>query len=224
MSVQAVIFDIGGVLAHDVWENAVLGEGENEGLVAKLGLNLEEVRAVGEALWLKYAHLPPANDVHWRSLEKEYWREFIERLSLSSSVDELVAFTNGFIRPVRHMGALLRWLKEEGITLAICSNNTEFWYERQMRMLGLGRYFRPDRVILSSRVGVSKSSTSHAMFSAAVGAVNVDRAECLFVDDRWLNIRRAVEFGLPGILFPSHAEFGAEYLRALLRALGIGEA
>ena len=56
------------------------------------------------------------------------------------------------------------------------------------------------------------------MFIAAVKAAQVDKTDCVLIDDRAKNIARAMQFGLPSILFPAHADhYGAEYLRKLLK-------
>src|ERR1044071_631994 len=216
---QALIFDIGGVLAHDVWEHLLLDE--KEGVVSKLGLDTEEVRGGAKRLWDEFAHRPPGAAEGWEGLEREYWEGFIRHLRLPTPADYFINLTDSFIRPVPGMLELLERLHDRGVRLAICSNNTEFWFSRQTRKLGLGRFFQPRHVILSSRVGASKSSPDFEMFNAVTAALEVDESDCIFVDDREETIARAVEFGMTGIIFPSHSEHGARYLDALLRRMNV---
>ncbi|MBI4630403.1 MAG: hypothetical protein HY740_01555, partial [Chloroflexi bacterium] len=57
---------------------------------------------------------------------------------------------------------------------------------------------------------------------AAVKAAGVDKTDCVLIDDRTKNIARAMQFGLPSILFPAHADhYGAEYLRKLFERMDI---
>jgi len=216
---QALIFDIGGVLAHDVWENLLLDEGE--GVASNLNLAAEEVKQVAETLWAEFAYRPIDEEHDWKELEREYWNKFILHFHLSQPVDYFMNLTETFICPVSGMIELLERLKSRGVRLAICSNNTEFWLKRQMDKLGLNNFFEPRHLVLSSRIGASKSSANFEMFKAVVEALQVDKGDCVFVDDREETILRAVQFGIAGIIFPSHSERGALYLEALLRRMRV---
>jgi HAD superfamily hydrolase (TIGR01509 family) len=218
VAIKGVIFDVGGVLAADVWEHLFLGE---DGIAARYHLDKGRIRKIGEGLWEQFTHRPATDRDNWESLEKEYWAAFIERSGLQVWADDLIQLTDAFIRPVPGMRELLERLRSAGIGLAICSNNTEFWFRRQVDKLGLERFFSPERIVLSCHLGVSKSSPHHEMFQAAVDALRIGKEACLFVDDREENIRRAVEFGLTGILFPSHSDVGSRYLEAVLGKISV---
>lgn len=217
--IKALVFDIGGVLAYDVWENLLLDK-EN-GVAPTFGLNVDEVCRVGQELWDDFAHRAANTETGWRRLEKEYWNFIIDRLHLPKSVAYFIELTDKYIRPVEGMVPLLEHLQARGFSLAICSNNTEFWFRRQMDKLGLDMVFEPKHIILSSRIGVSKSSSHFEMFKAVVTALDVDKRDCILIDDRNEAILQALEFGLAGIIFPSHSQQGARYLQALLEKMGI---
>lgn len=217
--IKALIFDIGGVLAYDVWEHLLLDE-EN-GIASICNLDMEQVQRAGQDLWEMFIYRTAIDENGWKGLEREYWNLFIERFHVSMSATDFIQLTDEFIRPVEGMIQLLECVLLEGVVLAICSNNTEFWARRQMDKLNLHRFFSPSRVILSSRIGVSKSSPRFEMFKAAVGALGVEKDSCVFVDDREENIQRALQFGLAGILFPSHSKYGGQYLESLLEKMGI---
>lgn len=210
---------MGGVLAHNVWERLLLNE-EN-GLVAICNLNVDQVQQVGQDLWEKFAYRAAVEEDDWKEFEKEYWNHFIERFHLSMSVNDLIQLTDRFIQPVEGMTQLLERLQSKGIDLAICSNNTEFWFKRQMDKLDLHRYFSSSKVILSSRIGVSKSSPSFEMFQAVINALGIDKEHCIFVDDKEENVQQALKYGIAGIIFPSHSKYGALYLNVLLKKMGV---
>jgi len=218
VAIKAVIFDIGGVLAADVWEHLLL---DDDGVAARYHLDKERIREIGEDLWKQFIHRPATDQENWERVEKEYWGAFIENSRLQVTVSDLIQLSDTFIRPVPGMAELLERLRSAGIDLAICSNNTEFWFRRQMDKLGLQRFFRPERVVLSCRLGVSKSSPRHEMFQSAVDALQIGKEACIFVDDREENIRCALEFGLAGIVFPSHSESGAACVEAVLDKMGV---
>jgi putative hydrolase of the HAD superfamily len=140
---------------------------------------------------------------------------FGHQLSPRLSVDDFIQMSDRFIRPVEGMTSLLARLQAKGIELAICSNNSEFWYRRQMEKVGLNRFFSPSKVILSCRVGVSKSSPGFELFHAVTDALSVASADCIFVDDRDSNVSRARECGMVGICFT-----GAENLETSLKQNG----
>ncbi|MBN1813166.1 MAG: HAD-IA family hydrolase [Anaerolineae bacterium] len=217
--IEAIVFDIGGVLAHDVWQNMVFDQGE--GVLSRYHLEPDQVEQVGGDLWQMFAYRVPSAERDWKELELGYWDLFIKRLQLPTTPGEFVELTDRFIQPVEGMDRLLGLLQSKGIGLAVCSDNTAFWIRRQMDKLALHRFFSPDKVIVSSTIGVSKADPSFEMFQAAVNALEVDKESCIFVDDRGGNIQRALRFGLTGVLFPSHAAYGAQYLEALLRRMGV---
>jgi len=217
--IKALIFDIGGVLSYDVWEHLLLDA--DNGIASLCNLDLDEVQRVGRELWDIFAHRT-VNDKHdWKELERSYWNIFIDRFRLPMSPDQCIELTDKFIRPVEGMNQVLSNLQSREIKLAICSNNTEFWFERQMDKLGLYSFFDPDNIILSSRIGVSKSSPRSEMFHAVVNALRVDKDCCVLVDDREEIVQQAVEFGITGIIFPSQARHGARYLKALLEKMQV---
>lgn len=217
--IRAVIFDIGGVLARDVWENLLLDR--PAGVAALYGLDRAQVYRVGRELWDIFAHRPSVTGSGWRELEYEYWKLFTSRLHVSAPIEALIELTESYIVPVEGMYQLLERLEHRGIELAILSDNTEFWYERQMDQLRLRGFFEPQKVILSCRVGVSKSGSTLDMFRQAILALDADEDESIFVDDRLENIERGLELGIAGIVFPSQSRFAHRYLEALLRRLGV---
>ena len=213
--IEAVIFDMGGVLAQDVWEHMYLDP--EHGLAARFGLDTTEINKVGLLLWDSYAHVPETNSNSWRELELRYWRQFLSFFGdrIPQSVRDcgpqyLVQETDRFIVPIAGMPAELHRLRAQGLSMAICSDNNEFWIRRQMDKCDLHRFFGPDKLVLSCRVGVSKSSPRFEMFHAAREALRTPASRCLFIDDRQGNVERAKAFGMEAILFVSADDLGVE--------------
>ena len=215
MTIKAIIFDIGGVLAQDIWEHLFF---EPNGIVALHKLNKQIVNEIGAKLWNEFAY---RNDDEWQKLELKYWQRFVEESRLQLPVDYFVQLTDKFVMPITGMAKLVGDLKTRKLDLAICSNNTEFWFERQRKKLALDNYFETGKTILSSRIGTSKNSADFKMFKAVISALGAEKQECVFIDDSEENISRALEYGIKGILFPSHSEFGADYLYKLFEKMRI---
>ncbi len=227
--IKGIIFDVGGVLAYDVWEHLLCdpaGEpGEPLSIAAKFNAPIHEIEMIGEELWRKFDRVQ-GDPIE---LERQYWQLFLERTRAikelgSAQVDELIAMTDAFIRPVSPslITGLLDWLSTKGVQLGICSNNNEFWFRRQERILGLNRFFQPSRIILSCRHGITKSDAR--LFHTSAAKLDLDPTECAFIDDRMGNVSRAVNCGMAGILFPteqfpSKPQGGIAYLERLLREI-----
>jgi HAD superfamily hydrolase (TIGR01509 family) len=210
MRTQAVILDVGGVLAHNMWEPMF------DDLAARYALDRERLHEAGRLLWETFAYVPqtPANT--WRDMERRYWQLFLRMCAVPLSVEALIELTDRYVVPMPGMRAILEQLKACGTPLVICSNNTEIWWPRQEKALELDRFFAPQNVILSSRVGAPKESPRLEMFHAAVAAAQAPAAACFYVDDREAVVECARAFGLDAMLFP-----GPERLAAELRKRGL---
>lgn len=66
--VKGMIFDVGGVLAHDVWENLLPARDKLGGIAAKFDLDKDHVHRVGELLWEAFAYRQEALTIRGASL------------------------------------------------------------------------------------------------------------------------------------------------------------
>lgn len=218
---KAVIFDIGGVIAHDVWENLLCEPpGERLSVAVKYNLPIDEVQRVGQDLWTRFDVRTGDPDM----LEREYWAMFLEAFKehpglKGVTVDELIHMTDHFVRPI-HLDETIRifnWLTERGIPIGICSNNNEFWVRKQLTKLGFEKFVKPGALILSCREGINKGDSR--MFEIAARAVGVPPENCIFVDDRMSNVERANGLGMTAVFVPSGDHRGPSYLFRLLQRL-----
>ena len=205
--IEAVIFDVGGVLAEDVWEHLLPCRKKAGGIRDQFRLDRDQVHKVGLLLWAAFAHTPEGQRTTWRELERRYWDLFIRFFwdrspPQGASIDDFIHMTDEYVRLVDPgIPALLEGLQSRGLNLGVCSNNNEFWFRRQFGNLKLFSYFPPAGIVLSCRVGFSKSSAGYEMFDAAASAMNVAHSSCIFVDDRKDNVERAEARGMKGIHF-----------------------
>ena len=200
----AVILDVGGVLAHDIWEPMF------DDLAVRYGLGRKTIHQIGRLLWETFAYVPetPANT--WRDMERRYWQLFRLMCKVPLSVEKLIALTDRYVVPVAGMRPILDALRARGTPLVVCSNNNEIWWPRQAKKLQLKKYFPDQRLILSSRIGAPKNSPRLEMFKAAVAAAGVPAERCFFVDDRRENVVRARRYGIDAWLFRGPERFAAE--------------
>jgi HAD superfamily hydrolase (TIGR01509 family) len=208
--VRAVILDVGGVLARDIWEHMY------DDLALEYGLDRERLHQAGRLLWETFAYVPESAANTWRDMERRYWELFLLISRVPTSIDALIARTDDYVIPVEGMRPLLEGLRARRIPLVICSNNNEIWWPRQVEKLHLDRLVDPARMVLSSRIGAPKNSPRLEMFRAAVAAAGAPPEACFFVDDRAENIERARSYGIDAVLFQ-----GAEHFRGELRKRGL---
>jgi HAD superfamily hydrolase (TIGR01509 family) len=206
--IKGVIFDMGGVLAHDVWE------GLYREIARRYRLPADRLLRIGERLWAKYDRRAG----NAGQLEREYWSSFRRRvrgLPAALTVERLMAMSDRYIRPVdeRGMGRVLARLKGKGMALAICSNNNEFWFPRQFYWLGLDRFFAREKVVLSCHEGTVKAAGSFGMFRAAARRLALRPGQCLLIDDRAPYIEGAARCGMPATLFSGFAALERELRR-----------
>jgi HAD superfamily hydrolase (TIGR01509 family) len=227
--IKSVIFDIGGVLAYDVWEHMLI-DGLNDqkrSIAAIYQLPIAKVGQVGQTLWDEYACKKVDQNNDWQSLEKGYWEQFVDsfkdELPSTVTADTLIEMTADYICAVNNeaMIPILDRLHAQGIDLAICSNNTEFWFKHQMsKMESLEPFFLESKIFLSCQTGYTKKNRE--MFDIVIQALGVSGEECVFVDDRGSNIYRAQKWlDMTGILFPRAATWGTRYLDKLLGQMGL---
>jgi HAD superfamily hydrolase (TIGR01509 family) len=186
-------------------------------LAKRYRLDRDEMQATGLLLWETFAYVPetPANT--WRDMERRYWQLFLRMQKVPLTVEQLIELTDRYVILMPGMRPILEQLRARGTALVICSNNNEIWWPRQAKALELERFFAPENIILSSRIGAPKESSRLEMFRAAVAAAGVPASACFYADDREAIVERALAFGLDAILFRGPAHYAAELRkRALL--------
>ena len=214
--IKAVVFDMGGVLVSDVWENLFFNK--KNGMAAMYNMNTDIVQKAGAELWEKYAHI---TDVDWKELEAKYWAEFMVKTGMNIPMQEIVTLTNGASEPMIGAQQFLEKLSNTKINMGICSNNTEFFFNRQAQKIDLYKYFLAKNISLSCRIGKSKLSPHFEMFKFITKTLGVQKEECLFIDDRVEMVSHSLKYGFISILYPSHSGHNDGYLEKLFQKLGI---
>ncbi|GLX93444.1 hypothetical protein [Herbidospora sp. NBRC 101105] len=181
--IDTVLFDVGGVLTVDPWQALWLTGGD--GLADRLGLDHERVDAIGERLWPDYS-------LRVRD-EADYWRDFGRALGREIPAEVVAAAEHSTLRSDPAAGRAVGLLAGHGVTVGFISDNTSFWFPKQMRLIGEVAEIRPDHVFLSYLLGVSKQTPGTGLFELA--ARTLDPSRTLVVDDRAHNIGRAASAG-----------------------------
>ena len=199
MSIQAVIFDVGGVLlrvqdrrARRKWE-AHLGLAEGTLFKAIVTSQVSARAMVGEvseeAVWKHAAASFKLNAEQSRAFQRDFWSG--NRLNA-----ELVRF----------MRALRRRFK-----VAILSNAWSDTREEFSQRFGLDRL--ADAMIISAEEGVAKPDPR--IYHIAVERLGVRAEAAVFVDDLPENVQGAQAVGMRGVQFKNNAQTIAEIKRHL---------
>ena len=196
--IQAVIFDVGGVL--DQPADLRKEEIDRADLAAGLGLSVDE-------MWdLLY------RSENWRLArvgkisDDEFWRLNLEPLGIHDPAAQQ-AFAqrlNRFKEINPAMRALLEALSGR-VRLAIISNASNVLEDTLQNRFQVWDYF--ELVTDSARVGVAKPDP--AIFEWTLGRLGLEPQQTLFTDDQQHNVDAAAELGMRAALFTHANEFRA---------------
>lgn len=107
----------------------------------------------------------------------------------------------------------LRGLRDNGLRLAMLTNNVREWEARWRAMLPVDELF--ELVVDSAFVGLRKPDPE--IYRLTCSRLGVEPAECLFLDDLEPNVTAARELGMAAVQFVDNAQAIAE-IDALLGA------
>jgi FMN phosphatase YigB (HAD superfamily) len=182
-----VLFDIGGVLTVDPWQALLLTPGR--GVADRLRLDREAVERVGDLLWPRYSLEPTAEAEYWDDVQRALGVEIGADVVRAAEADTLIADPSA--------GAALKSLDKREIRWTFISDNTSFWYSKQLGLLGGQPPSWP--AYLSFERGVSKTSQAVGLFELA--ASELDPEMTTVVDDRAHNLARAVSCGFRAVSY-----------------------
>ena len=180
--IKTVIFDVGGVLARDVWEAVWLTP--EVGLADRLGVSPRAAMSAGVKIYGRFSRGRFSETAYWAEFSKEIGRDIPRPMIREAEAATLT------VNP--HARAVLRMLRAKGIKIGIASNNTAFWFPKQAAQVKLSRYADPDLIFASHLQGREKGDEKGLL---ELVARKVNPATTLFIDDRQGNLERAKRLG-----------------------------
>jgi putative hydrolase of the HAD superfamily len=185
---RAVLFDWGGTLMQDEWSDEIALEGHSAGLTALARDGLPDATTFTAYLRDHEAELFPRaseNEIDISAVMTGSFREHgVEltdddvRLFLRAAQDVWSSYYG--LAASTH--ALLESLRSRGLKLGLVSNTASPQWLLQPILERQGIAERVDAIVLSSEVG--KRKPHPAIFDHALGELEVDPADALFVGDR----------------------------------------
>ena len=209
--VEAVIFDIGGVLLEYDFELAV------RAAVPLAGLPADEIRRrlFGNGGYAGTEHRREVLDFECGRMSGEEFHAFVEKLL--GCRFPFAAFCQAwnciFKREIEPTVALLRRLQRGGLKVGGLSNTNVIHYEYIRRRWSVLREI--EHMFASHEIGCRKPEP--ACFRHVLKVMGVAGPRAVFVDDFAENIAGARRAGMLGVHAPNH-----EAVRAGLAALGLG--
>jgi FMN phosphatase YigB (HAD superfamily) len=192
-TVEAVLFDFGGVIAEEGFRNGLVTIAHASGLPVEpfLAIAYELVYDVGYVLGL--------------ADEGAYWGALRKETGIKRTDSELreVILSHFTLRP--WMLKLIRILNEKSVRLAILSDQTD-WLDELNERHGFFKWF--EQVFNSFHVGRSKRDAS--LFDLVLSEMTLSPDQTVFVDDNEGNIQRAGARGLRTVLFKDREQFMEE--------------
>jgi putative hydrolase of the HAD superfamily len=179
MKIQAILFDFGGVIAE---------EGFQQGLYAiagKFGLDRKRFfQLANEAVY-------NSGYVTGTGSEKDYWNEVREHSGIMATDEELRQEILSRFIPRDWMLEVVRSLRQQGLVTAILSDQSD-WLDQLDSQFHFFQYF--DAVFNSFHLGKTKRDST--IFVETLQSLKVNAGDTLFVDDNIGHIDRATAAGL----------------------------
>lgn len=205
---RALVIDYGGVLTSPLQDSLQSWCEDDE-------IDLAAFRRVlGEWLGPAYGHEAATNPMH--ALERgeiaipDFEQELARRLTTHDGravePEGLLGRMFAGFRKQQPMFDVVRRLRREGVRTALLSNSWGMDYPREE----WDEIF--DATVISGEIGMRKPEP--AIYRRAAELLEVDPAECVFVDDLGANVKGAVGVGMVGVKFVS-AEQAIDELEAL---------
>ena len=192
-TVDAILFDFGGVLAEEGFSNGL------HCIAKHNGLEPEPFARTGFELIFKVGY------VIGRSDESTFWQALREQTGIKGTDETLRTEILSHFRVRAWMIELVKRLKQFNVRLAILSDQTN-WLDELDNEHGFFQYF--DHVFNSYYLGKSKKDTS--LYDDVLRSLKIQASRALFVDDHEENIERARQRGLQSILYSDRESFQAD--------------
>ncbi|WP_045220842.1 HAD family hydrolase [Desulfonatronum thioautotrophicum] len=203
-TVQAVLFDFGGVLADEGFYHGLHQVAREGGLDGETFFSAvsREIYTCG------YLEGRVDESVFWARIET------VIGLPLPAETVRRIILDGFVLRP--WMLDFVRALRQSGVRVAMLSDQTNWLDELDSRH---GFYAEFEQVFNSYRLGISKYRPE--TFLRVLGELGLQPGQALFVDDNAGHIQRAKEVGLKTILFADQEAF-ISGLRTFCPGLALG--
>jgi putative hydrolase of the HAD superfamily len=196
MTINAVLFDFGGVIAEEGFHNGITH------IASINSLDAAELFKTVQGLIFSSGYLTGHGN------EASLWEQLRARTGVKGSDEELKAIILERFILRDWMMTLVKKLKEASVRVAILSDQTNWLDELDSRLHFFDQF---ERVFNSFHLGKSKNDPS--IFSDVVAVMGIRPGETLFIDDTIGHVERARSMGLHAIHYIGRQQFFDEMKR-----------
>jgi len=201
--IKNIIFDVGNVLV----------EWDPERVFKDFGLNDEQLKLIDERIF--DSGVWDKNDEGKMSFSEliELFREKAIDPELADAIEYFYRNVDKAIEKFDYADSFITELKNNGYNIYVLSNYGEYTYQRTLET---GLSFLPlvDRAFFSYEYKMLKPNDE--IYQKMLSEFALNGSECIFLDDRQVNIDGAERNGIHGILFT-----GLDEAKVKLRGYGI---
>lgn len=195
--IKNIIFDLSEVIISGYWRIENLIE-KKYGIPAKDFLE-EKIKNNELFLDLMRGNLK----------EEDYWNELLDGMNWNITIEDLKNTAREYInQPVKGTMEIIKQLKGK-YQLILLSDHVREWMEYIERVNHDIELF--DKKIFSYEIGCVKPDEQ--TFTTVLNKAQIIADETLFIDDHEINIKRAEEVGIHGILFKDAEQLKEELIK-----------
>ena len=197
--IKAIIFDMGGVVFTDVMGDTYEEVGK------KFDIDPKIVKDESRSLRIEWQKNKISTE--------EFFRQLALILKISDANSLKDAWNEAFIEnhaPIKKTIEIIKKLKMQGYKIAVLSNVTDMYanHHRDRKDYSLFHF-----VFLSFELGMRKPEKE--IYEHVVKEMKVKFEECIFIDDKEVNLVTARNLGMKTILFQSAEQMEKELKKLL---------
>jgi FMN phosphatase YigB (HAD superfamily) len=185
---DAICFDIGGVIAADFWETIYFDQ--EKGIAKQLGLDKQILHDVGIKLWQKYSVD--------KFEEVAYWEEFAGLVGRQPSSDQLSEAETA-VWADETFAETIVMLKDLNKKVYIVSDNTTFWLPKQLRKMNATALFDDNDIVTSSEIKKRKKTKPRGSYAFLSDMARPETT--LVLEDRESNVEIASREGFQAVRY-----------------------
>jgi len=200
--VKIIIFDLGSVVLTGDWHH--ISKKFREDMRNEFGTTEEDYEKGYQSIWRDFNI--------GKMIEEEFWNSFFEITDAKNrSVDKAKEIWRRYHHFLENMQKLVKKLKENYKVVALSNIPKEF-LDFKREKFNLDSLF--EIIVASGYVGQEKPNKE--IFSIILEKLDAKPMECLFIDDKEININTATGMGMNAILFKGQSD-----LEKALKKIGI---
>ncbi len=134
---------------------------------------------------------------HGQLSEEEYWQKILHKNQWKLSIEQLKEVVRKNFQEINGTRAILEKLKQKGYKLGLLSVHAKEWVDHCDHKYDYHKLFHS--ICYSFEIGISKSDKKSYLH--ILQRLQATPTECLFIDDKEVNLAAARELGLQTLLF-----------------------